>query len=90
MMMAGGVTGGASGKGVDKVGEVGDRASEGLAFNSCYPPDTVLVLTTDNSLSLFPPSHTFFLFLPLGTLTRNCHMTPSVLCFHKHSSSSFP
>ena len=52
------------------------------AINSFCPLDTTLVLTSDNSHSIFPPFPPFFLFLPLVSLIQNCHVAPFILCVH--------
>ena len=51
-----------------------------LAYQFICPPDVALILTSDDSLSLLPPSLPFFLFLSLVALTQNCHMCSHLYC----------
>ena len=50
-------------------------------INSFCPLHMVLVLTSDNFLSIFPPSiPLLFLFLTMTTLTQNRYVAPYLLC----------
>ena len=55
------------------------------SFNSLYPPNRDLVLSSENFLSMFPPSPIILLSLcSTGGTYSNHHVTPSLLFVHIH------